>query len=58
MHGHRREYPLKLMCRMLQVSRSGYYAWLAEYIEVFYNRRRRHSSLGYMSPEEYEAGLN
>jgi putative transposase len=29
-----------------------------EYIEVFYNRRRRHSSLGYMSPEEYEASLN
>jgi putative transposase len=29
-----------------------------EYIEVFYNRKRRHSSLGYVSPEEYEAGLN
>jgi len=26
-----------------------------EYIEVFYNRRRRHSSLGYLSPMEYEA---
>jgi len=25
-----------------------------EYIEVFYNRRRRHSYLGYISPEEYE----
>jgi len=25
-----------------------------EYIEVFYNRQRLHSSLGYMSPEEYE----
>jgi putative transposase len=25
-----------------------------EYIEVFYNRRRRHSSLGYVSPLEYE----
>jgi hypothetical protein len=25
-----------------------------EYIEVYYNRRRRHSSLGYMSPVEYE----
>ena len=24
------------------------------YIEGFYNRRRRHSSLGYLSPEEFE----
>jgi putative transposase len=29
-----------------------------EYVEVFYNRRRRHSSLGYLSPGEYEAQLN
>jgi putative transposase len=27
---------------------------LFEYIEVFYNRQRRHSSLGYVSPTEYE----
>jgi transposase InsO family protein len=26
-----------------------------EYIEVFYNRQRRHSALGYVSPAEYEA---
>ena len=25
-----------------------------EYIEVFYNRKRKHSSLGYMSPDTYE----
>jgi len=25
-----------------------------EYIEVFYNRQRRHSYLGYLSPDEYE----
>ena len=25
-----------------------------EYIEAWYNRRRRHSTLGYVSPAEYE----
>lgn len=29
-----------------------------EYIEVFYNRKRRHSKLGYLSPEEFERTLN
>jgi putative transposase len=29
-------------------------AALFEYIEVFYNNQRRHSSLGYVSPAEYE----
>lgn len=29
-----------------------------EYIEVFYNRKRRPSSLGYVSPEAFEAALN
>ncbi len=28
-----------------------------EFIEVFYNRQRLHSSLGYLSPAEYEANL-
>jgi putative transposase len=28
---------------------------LFEYIEVFYNRHRRHSYLGYISPAEFEA---
>jgi transposase InsO family protein len=28
---------------------------LFEYIEVFYNRQRRHSTLGYRSPAEFEA---
>lgn len=29
-----------------------------EYIEVWYNRQRRHSSLGYVSPAEYEQRLH
>ena len=28
-----------------------------EYIEMDYNRRRRHSALGYLSPENYEKKL-
>jgi transposase InsO family protein len=27
---------------------------LLDYIEVFYNRQRRHSSLGYVSPVDFE----
>lgn len=30
-------------------------AAIFEYIEVFYNRRRLHSTLGYISPEQFEA---
>ncbi len=33
-------------------------ASIFEYIEVFYNRKRLHSSLGYLSPEAFEASLN
>ena len=31
---------------------------LFEYIEVWYNRKRRHASLGYLSPAQYEATLH
>jgi transposase InsO family protein len=33
-------------------------AALLEYIEVFYNHQRRHSSLGYQSPATYEVTFN
>lgn len=29
-----------------------------EYIEVFYNRQRRHSAIGYTSPDQFEASRN
>jgi transposase InsO family protein len=33
-------------------------ASIFEYVEVFYNRHRLHSSLGYQSPEQFERSLN
>jgi transposase InsO family protein len=37
-------------------TRAQAHASLFEYIEGFYNRKRKHSSLGYKSPSEYEEG--
>jgi transposase InsO family protein len=33
-------------------------ASIFRFMEVFYNRLRRHSAIGYMSPEQFEASLN
>jgi putative transposase len=41
---HRRHFPTR------ETARSAVF----EYLEAFYNRRRLHSSLGYLSPESYE----
>ena len=40
------------------VTREEAKASIFEYIEAFYNRVRRHSSLGYVAPEEYERAHN
>jgi transposase InsO family protein len=45
---HRTRYPTRA------AARASVFAW----IECWYNRRRRHSSLGYRSPEAFEAQLN
>ena len=39
-------------------TRSEAEASIFEFVEVFYNRERRHSSLGYLSPQAYEATLS
>lgn len=36
--------------QVVEKARSGIF----EYIEMFYNRKRRHSAIGYMSPHDYE----
>jgi len=38
-------------------SRDAARAAIFEYIEVWYNRKRRHSTLGYVSPKQYESQL-
>jgi putative transposase len=39
-------------------TREGARSSIFEWIECWYNRRRRHSSLGYVSPEAFEARIN
>ena len=50
------------MPSMLKVSgtqtREAARASIFEYVEMFYNRLRLHSSLGYLSPEQFERSLN
>jgi transposase InsO family protein len=48
----------ELVHRVRYRSRAEARASLFEWIECWYNRRRRHSSLNYMSPEAFEARLN
>ena len=87
---HRAQWGVEEMCRVLKVSRSGYYDWqqrppspraeqtqrldttikcrwlndqaayrsLFEYIEIFYNRERSHSTLYYVSPDQFEQNIS
>ncbi len=45
---------LELFDRRRWMTRKELTQAIFEYIEAFYNRRRRHSSLEYLSPIEYE----
>jgi transposase InsO family protein len=45
---------VELVYRLGPMDRRQMRTTVAEWLEVFYNRQRRHSALGYRSPEEYE----
>jgi len=49
---------VELVHRTRFATRAQALASIFEYIEVFYNRIRLHSTLGYQSPEAFEASLN
>jgi len=44
----------ELVHRQPWPTRRGLGSAVFEYIEAFYNRTRRHSTLGYLSPEQHE----
>lgn len=67
---NRHQHGVQRMCEVLEVVPSGYDEWLkktiyrdratslaavAEYFDDFYNAVRRHSHLGGLSPERFEA---
>ena len=46
---------IELLHRQAWPTRAAAQLAIFEYIEVWYNRQRRHSTLGYATPSEYEA---
>jgi transposase InsO family protein len=49
---------LELIHRRSWATRAQVRRAVFDYIEVFFNRQRLHSSLGYLTPVEYEASIN
>jgi transposase InsO family protein len=49
---------IELMDGKAFVSRRAAQAAIFEYMEVFYNRKRLHSSLGYLTPAEHEEAIS
>ena len=49
---------LELIDRQSWATRSQVRRAVFEFIEVFYNRKRLHSSLNYLSPAEYERQIH
>ena len=45
---------VKLIHRMKLMTREEAKRKIFEYVEMYYNRKRAHSTLGYLSPFEYE----
>ena len=48
----------ELVHRCLFATHAEAKAAIFEWIEIFYNRERLHSALGYQSPVDFEANLN
>lgn len=46
---------VELLDRKRWKTRVEFASAMFDYIEIFHNRQRRHSSLGMMSPNEFEA---
>lgn len=44
----------ELLLDMVFTSRQERRSQVFEYLEIFYNRQRRHSTLGYLTPVEFE----
>ena len=49
---------LELIHRQSWATRAQVRRAVVDYIEVFFNRRRLHSSLGFLTPVEYEARIH